>query len=52
VLGAAVARVEELADFTAARARAKRSAELAGHVGLYRADVAHLRGAGAGLLDR
>jgi Ser/Thr protein kinase RdoA (MazF antagonist) len=52
VLALAAARVEELAGFTAARARAERSDELAHHVELYRADVAHLRGAGAGRLDR
>ena len=51
VLRMAAARVEELAAFTAARARAERSAELARHVELYRADVASLRGPGAGLLD-
>jgi Ser/Thr protein kinase RdoA (MazF antagonist) len=50
VLRLAVARVEELAEFTAARARADRSAALARHVELYRADVAYLRGSGAGLL--
>ncbi len=43
VLAPAVARVEELAEFTAARAAAAGSSELAGHVGLYRADAAHLR---------
>ncbi len=39
----AVARVEALAELTAARARADRSAELARHVELYRADAEHLR---------
>ena len=43
VLATAVARVEELAAFTAARAAATGSAELAGHVALYRADAEHLR---------
>lgn len=43
VLGAAVARLDELAAFTAGRARAERSAELAGHVALYRRDAEHLR---------
>ncbi len=43
VLGMAVARVEDLAEFTAARARTERSAELARHVELYRADAEHLR---------
>jgi hypothetical protein len=35
--------VEELAELTAARAAAEGSAELAGHVALYRRDAAHLR---------
>lgn len=48
VLTMAVTRVEELAGFTAARARATGSAELAGHVGLYRGAAEHLRARGAG----
>jgi len=43
VLAVAVARVEELADFTAARAAVTGSTELAGHVALYRRDAEHVR---------
>jgi hypothetical protein len=39
----ALPRVEELAAFTADRARAERSAVLADHVGLYDRDAEHLR---------
>jgi Ser/Thr protein kinase RdoA (MazF antagonist) len=43
VLAMALPRVEELAAFTAGRARAERSAVLAGHVALYRRDAESLR---------
>lgn len=48
VLALAVARVEELADLTAARAAAGGAPELAVHVALYRADAEHLRGIAGG----
>jgi len=52
VLAAAATRVEELAAFTAERGAMTGSAGLAGHVALYRADAAWLRGEGARLLSR